>query len=157
VAAGPGEVLKQVAELVGFGDAQVHSHARVGTPSRACSAGRTDALDLIELGKALRQRRGARGDGDEVEILDAVGLATRGTGEQHPGARAAPCSQVRRKRFTGLDRLRQQHARGRALTGTVLERRQHACLELRPEPAHCAQALVQCRFTQLRKRVDAEL
>ena len=151
------EVLQQVAELRGLGDSQIHRHARVGARPRARSAGRADALDLLELGEALRQRRRARRDGDQVEILDAVGLATRRPGQLHLGARAPPRGQVGDECFTGLDRRGQQHSRSCAFASPLLQRRQHAGLELRAEPAHGAQALVQRRLAQLLERVDAEL
>ncbi len=138
----PVKCCSRLPSCVGLGDPQIHPHARVRARSRACSAGRADALDLIELGEALGQRGGAGGDGDQVEILDAVGLAARRAGQAHLGARARQRGQPGHERLARRERLRQQHAGRRALARAVLERRQHAGLELRAEPAHGAQAFV---------------
>ncbi len=72
---------------------------------------------------------------------------------------SAPAEAVRpaHQRLADLDRPGQQHARRRAFARAVLERRQHARLELGAEAAHGAQALVLCRLAQLLERVDAEL
>ena len=62
--------------------------------------------------------------------------------------------------FADLERARQQRPRRRACAGArveLLERREHAFLELGAEPAHGAQALRERGLAQRLRRVDAEL
>ena len=158
VRARAGEVLQQVAELRGLGDAQVDAHARVRARPRARRAGRADALDLLQPGEALRERRRAGRDGDQVEVLDAVGPPARRAGQLHVRARAALLAQAGDERLADLDRPGQQQARrGPVRRRRRLERRQHAVLELRAQPLHVRRRCAQRRLAQRLERVDAEL
>ena len=71
------------------------AHARVGAPPRAGSARRADALDLAQPRRALRQRRRAGRDRDQVEVLDAVGASGA---PSPPAAPAVPGLALRRVR-----------------------------------------------------------
>ncbi len=157
VASRAGEVLQQVAELRRLGDPQVDARARVRArasrrPCRPSRRARSAAA-----AEALRERRRACRDGDQVDVLDAVGPPARRAGDEYLRARAAQLGEPRRERLAELERLRQQHARGRALARALLERREHVLLELRPEPADRADPLRERRLAQLLRRVDAEL
>ena len=157
VCARAGEMLQQVAQLGGLGDAQIDAHARVRARPRPGARGGADALDLLERAHALCQRSRARRRRDQVQVLDAVRLAPRRAGHEHLRARRATADQPRHQRLGSLERSRQQHTRGRALGDALLERAQDALLEPRAEPAHVAQALSERRLSQLLRRVDAQL
>ena len=151
------EVLQEVAQLAGRGDADVHGDAGVGPRLRPRAARRGHALDLIQRGEPVRQRGGPRGGRDQVQVLDRVGLAARGSGELHVRAAAAALAQARDQRLADRDRLGEHDARRGALGHPVPQRREHVRLELGTEPAHGAQALGQGGLSQRARRIDAEL
>ena len=129
--------------------------ARAPAPARGAHA-----LDLLELGEAPGERAGRVARGDQVEVLDAVGLPADRAGEQHVragigAARRAPPPALRRSR----SRAAAAPARlGEAARRRVsCERLQHARLELGPEAAHGAHPLRRRGLAQRRERVHAEL
>ena len=91
-----GEVLQQVAELVGLDDAQVDVEARVrARRGRRCRRARRP-LDHVELGEGRQQRRGIAGGGDDVEVLDGVGQAARAAGQLDAPRRGVRAQRARR-------------------------------------------------------------
>ena len=78
---GSGEVLEHVAELVGLDDPEVDVHARVRPDPDRVGPGVRRGLDLWQRSRRLRQRAGVGGGRDDVEVLDALGHATRRAGE----------------------------------------------------------------------------
>ncbi len=92
---GAGQVLEQVAVLVGRDDPQVDRQPRVGAQPHARVARGARRLDQIELRGRAGERAGVGGGGDQVEVLDAVGHPAGGSGERHP-LRRRMCAQGRR-------------------------------------------------------------
>ena len=160
---GPGarEVLEQVAELRGLGDPQVDGDARVGArlARRACRR-RRRARSLRSRARLFASVVGLRRDGDQVDVLHAVGHPPRRARDLHVRARTAPLEQARGERLAQLERARQEQPSARPLGrfgGHPVERREHAFLELRAESLHGPQPLRQRRLAQLLGRVDPEL
>ena len=143
--------------LTRLGDPQVDRHARMSTAPGTRAAGCAHALDLVEPGQGPRQRSRAGGGRDQVQVLDAVGLAADRSGELDTRARAGALAQARDQRRPDGDRLREQDPRCRALGCSRLQRREHVCLELGAEPAHATQALGKGGLAQRLGRIDAEL
>ena len=85
---GTGEVLQQIAELVGRDDPHVDGQAAMGAQSDARLAGRLPRLHELELGSRLRERPRLGGGGDHIQILDAVG---------HPSGRPGQLNLVGRR------------------------------------------------------------
>jgi hypothetical protein len=78
---GAGEVLQQIAELIGSDDAQVHLQPGVGAQPNARGTRVLRRLDEVE-----RRRRRGQGQrigcgGDDVQVLDAVGHAPGRAGQ----------------------------------------------------------------------------
>jgi hypothetical protein len=76
-----GEVLQQVAELVGRDDLQVDADAAVRAGARTGLAAVRDRLDHVELREGGDQPLRVLGRGDDVEVLDRVGPASRRAGQ----------------------------------------------------------------------------
>ena len=97
-----GEVLHDVAELVGLDDAQVERDARVRARPRRVVLGARRLLDEADLAERGEQRGRVGRGRDDVEVLDRVDHAPRRAREldavRRPGARAAPRRSRRRPR-----------------------------------------------------------
>ena len=126
VGLGAGEVLQQVAELVGLDDAQVDAQAGVRAAARGVVARRRRSDSMTSSSaNACSSAGGSLGGGDDVEVLDGVGQAPRRAGQLDavatPGARAAPrrsprpissavCSSIARRRASRRRRRRTRRA-----------------------------------------------
>ena len=123
---GAGEVLQQVAELVGLDDAQVDRHPGVGARARGVLARRCGALDDVE-----RRRSAASSAGGS----EAVAMMSRSLTES-ARRRAEPASSTRSEAgcarsdvddpLADLQRLAEQHPRARRLADAGVERLEHA-------------------------------
>ena len=139
----PVKCCSRLPSCAGLDDPQVDADARVGARPRARRAGRADALDLLELGEALGERRRvASVDGDQVDVLDAVGQrrAEPATSTCVP---APPCSRRPATSASPSSSALGSSTRGRRARSArrPLERGEHVLLELRAEPLHVAQPL----------------
>ena len=153
---GAGEVLEHVAELVGLDDPEVDLHARVREHARAGVARRQHGLDQRQLGQRGRQRDGILRRGDDVEVLDRVGLAAQRAG--HLDALGGRVGAQRADDLLGdVLRAREQDARRRAALGRLGERLEQLLLDLRAEAAQLADLLLLGGGAQRVERVDAEL
>ena len=81
---GAGEVLQQIAELVGGDDPEVDLQPRVGPQPHAGLARGLGRLDQLQRRGGLGQRQRIGGGGDDVEVLDAVGHPAGRAGQLHP-------------------------------------------------------------------------
>ena len=146
-------MLEHVAELVGLDDLEVDLHARVREHARAGVARRLHGLDQRQLGQRGRQRGGILGGGDDVEVLDGVGLAA-----QRAGHLDALGGRVRAQRADDLLgdvlRAREQDARRRAALRRLGERLEQRLLDLRAEAAQPADLLLLGGGAQRVERVD---
>ena len=153
---GAREVLQHVAELVGLDDLEVDLHAGVREHARAGVARRLHRLDQRQLGQRGRQRSGIVGGGDDVEVLDGVGLAP-----QRAGDLDALGGRVRAQRADDLlgdvQRAREQDARRRPALRRLGEGLEQRLLDLRAEPAQAADLLLLGGGAQRVERVDPEL
>ncbi len=127
-----GEVLQQVAELVGLDDPQIDLQAGVATQSDSRRARGVSRLDQLELRGGACECRRITGGGDDVEVLDAVG---------HPPRRSRQFDTLRRGMVAQLfDQLlahRQRPVEHHALLGLAgaghVQGREDALLRLRSE------------------------
>ena len=114
---GAGQVLEQVAELVGLDDPQVDADARVRSQpdaGRRCCPG---LLDQVELGRGPGQRERIGRGGDHVEVLDRVGHPP-GRPRQLDIDRGRVLAQRRHQRLADGERPA-QHDPGGPLAGPV--------------------------------------
>ena len=120
---GAGEVLQQVAELVGRHDAQVDRQpgVRRARPPRASPAVPSPARrtrSASSSASARRERGRVVGRGDDVEVLDGLGQPARAAGElaprPPPGARAGSRRSPRRPPARGAGACARAGALGEA-------------------------------------------
>ena len=128
----------------------VRSHAR------ARLAGGVDRLDERQLGQRAHERGRIGGGGDDVEVLDGVGLAAQRAGDLD--ALGAGHGAQRVDDLLGdRQRAREQDARRRRAVVAGRELLEQLLLDLRAEAAQAAQLLLLGGAAQRLERVDAEL
>ncbi len=152
------EVLEDVPELVRLDDLEIHLHARVRHHARARVArGVQHRLDQRQLAQRRRQRRRVLGGGDDVEVLDRVGLAPQRA--RHLDLLRARVRAQRADDLLGdVLRPRQQDPRRRAAPlGRLGERLEQLLLDLRAEAAQLADLLLLGGRAQGIQGVDPEL
>ena len=155
VRARAGEVLEQVAELLGRDDAQVDLDARCGSgpARRRCPMPATDSISG-SADERLDQRVRVGRRGDDVEVLAGVGHAPRRAGQLDLGrtrdARAAPRRSARRPPARGRAprgarprRPAWPRAR-RGCSPRPWARSPSACAGARPRPPRAARRASRC-------------
>ena len=156
VARRAGEVLQQVAELVGLDDPQVDAQAVVRAAARGVLPGVARGLQRVDARQRGGQRGRVRRGGDDVQVLHRVGEPARGARDLDVHRRGVGAQRLG-DLLADLERGRQDHALRRLVGGAGLERGEHALLELHAEALRVAQPAGLGRLAQRVDRVDAEL
>ena len=144
VGARAGEVLQQVAELRGLGDPQIDRRARVGAARGAGACRRSRRCSICSSSpRRFAARRASVVTAIRSMSLTLSAMPARRAGELHVRARAAALGRPATSASPSSSARGSSSASARALGAAAVrcERREHALLELRAEPAHaCAGA-----------------
>src|SRR5919109_1619117 len=151
-----GEVLEQVAELVGGDDLQVDRKGGVGASAGAGLRRPARRLHDVQLAQRLRERHRLVGGGDHVEVLDRVGQPPGRPGRLHPVGGVMGAQRVN-DGVARVKRLGQQQPQPGDVAGVEGgERGEDVLLRLGPEPAHPSDRLRGGRLAQSLDRVDVQ-